>query len=409
MAKKIVMEIFRAGKQIDSSGNSKEWTEKDLDTIVSKFNETDKDGNRINTVPATLGHPTDDAPAWGWFTKMFREGKSLFAELGEQTDELALMLKKKMFKNRSIALRADLSPRHVAFLGAAAPAVKGLEALSFTDPSQFIIKGIKYLTFADKSEDLTFGAEIEFTEDSFKFGMIGDLFQKMRDLIIADKGLEKADDMIQQWRIDSIKREPSPPIQDFIEHKKPGQKPTKKGVTMPTLEETQAELATANETITAFEAEKVTFSESDTKKDAEIKGLKDKIEATEKETLENQYSEIVDKAIAGKHILPANRENHINMLRVLHGQEAIDFTEGDKTVKKTPFQAYKESIENSDISGMFNEFATKGATPEAEKQTKLDNAINTFMEKNEGSTYGDATRSLDKSNPELFEGVQTVE
>jgi len=129
--KKIVMEVFRAGKQTDAAGNSKEWTEKDLDKMVSSFEELGED------VPATIGHNTKNGPAMGWFKKVFRKGDTLFAELGDIVEEFGVMLKKKMFKNRSIALRNDFSLRHIAFLGAEPPAVKGLKDFAFKENDEF--------------------------------------------------------------------------------------------------------------------------------------------------------------------------------------------------------------------------------------------------------------------------------
>ena len=121
------MEVFKCGKHTDSGGNTREWKTEDLDKIVDKFKELGED------VPATIGHPnTDTAPAFGWFKKVWRDGCTLSAELTDVVEEFGDMLKKKMFKNRSIALRPDMSLRHVAFLGAAAPAVKGMKDFDFS-------------------------------------------------------------------------------------------------------------------------------------------------------------------------------------------------------------------------------------------------------------------------------------
>ena len=112
------MALFKAGKQTHSSGHTKEWTKADLDKIVSTFNDGGEE------IPATLGHKIKDKPAMAWFKKVWRDGETLFGEMGDIVDEFGVMLKKKMFKNRSIALRSNLSLRHIAFLGAEAPAIK---------------------------------------------------------------------------------------------------------------------------------------------------------------------------------------------------------------------------------------------------------------------------------------------
>ncbi|MBS1562570.1 MAG: hypothetical protein JSS89_13265 [Bacteroidetes bacterium] len=123
-------EVFRAGTQTDSAGNSKEWTIEDLNTIADNFNEQDPK-DRIDA-PATIGHPADNHPAWGWVSKLWVEDDTLWAEFKDCQPQFMELLDKKMFTSRSISLYADsLRLRHVAFLGAAQPAVKGLEEMAF--------------------------------------------------------------------------------------------------------------------------------------------------------------------------------------------------------------------------------------------------------------------------------------
>lgn len=118
------IEVFRAGKQTDSAGNSKDWTIQDLDTIVKTYNE--QPDEQRHEAPVVLGHPETDAPAYGWVEKLKREGNTLLAELKDLSDEFVEMVKKGMYKKRSISLYADMMLKHIGFLGAVPPAVKGL-------------------------------------------------------------------------------------------------------------------------------------------------------------------------------------------------------------------------------------------------------------------------------------------
>ena len=118
------IEIFKTGTWTSSQGKTKTWTEKDLDAIVAKFNPEQKP-------PVTVGHPENDrAPAYGWMTALKREGEKLLAQF-KFVDEFLELLKKGIYKNRSIGLR-DGAIDHVAFLGGVAPAVKGLEEIEFS-------------------------------------------------------------------------------------------------------------------------------------------------------------------------------------------------------------------------------------------------------------------------------------
>jgi hypothetical protein len=119
--------VFRTGTHTDSKGRTRTWTEADLDSIAQKYHPAHHEA------PAVIGHPEDNAPAWGWVAGLKREGQVLYARLRDLVPEFVEMLRKKMFKKRSISLYPDLTLRHVGFLGAAPPAVKGLEDVKFEE------------------------------------------------------------------------------------------------------------------------------------------------------------------------------------------------------------------------------------------------------------------------------------
>lgn len=124
------MEIFKAGTQKDSSGKEKNWTEKDLDEIVSKYNPS------VHEAPLTIGHPADNKPAWGWIDSIKREGNTLLAKTKDIVPAFSEMLKNKMFKKRSVSFSQDYGLRHVGFLGAMPPAVKGLADYNFKEENE---------------------------------------------------------------------------------------------------------------------------------------------------------------------------------------------------------------------------------------------------------------------------------
>jgi hypothetical protein len=78
-----------------------------------------------------VGHPKDNAPAYGWVESLKRDGEVLWAKLKDIVPEFREWLDKKLYKKRSISLYPDGSLRHVGFLGAVPPAVKGLPDPAF--------------------------------------------------------------------------------------------------------------------------------------------------------------------------------------------------------------------------------------------------------------------------------------
>lgn len=125
------VEIFRAGDY----GDKGSFNEDDLDRVIANY---DPD---VHEAPACIGHPTDNAPAYGWASRLMRSGKTLLAKFKEVDPAFESAVKAGRFKKRSAAfyLGSDgrvTGLRHVGFLGAQPPEVKGLKNLSFDDAGQ---------------------------------------------------------------------------------------------------------------------------------------------------------------------------------------------------------------------------------------------------------------------------------
>lgn len=390
MSKTVTMEVFRAGKQTDSAGNSKEWTEKDLDKIIEKTNSIGED------VPATLGHPKDNSPAFGWFgpSKLVRKGKVLFAELKDVTKEFGEALKNKNFKNRSIALRNDFSLRHIAFLGGVMPAVKGLSDFKFNEKDEF--------------------QEFEFAMDSsdtvFAFRTIGRIFQGLRDKIISKDGVETADKALNQFDIDSLKSmmvdptENNNPIPEVFNESQDEE--SENGGDMEFKEQFEAEKAKNAELAAQLEESKkesAEFKEAAEKSEKELNEFKETREKEIKEAKEVEFNEFAEKLIKEKKVLPAQKNVIVQMCKTLDGQESIDFNEGDESIKKTPLDIYKAGLEENNTSGLFGEKFENHSDVGASVESAIANKVNDLMEKT-GKDFNECSRKLMEDEPELFNG-----
>jgi len=131
------IEIFKGGKQTDSAGQDHDGDAL-IDSAVSQFNALEHEP------PAVIGHPKENAPAYAWVEGLKKEdrpgGAVLLAKFKDVVPEFEDMLQRKMFKKRSAAFYPDGKLRHVGFLGAMPPAVKGLKDMGFAagEAAEFI-------------------------------------------------------------------------------------------------------------------------------------------------------------------------------------------------------------------------------------------------------------------------------
>lgn len=386
------MEVFRAGEQTDSSGHTKEWTEDDLDKIIASTNKIGED------IPATVGHPKDNSPSFAWFksAELFRKGKVLFAKMSDITKEFKKALKEKKFKNRSIALRPDFSLRHIAFLGGVMPAVKGLAELKFNEKEEF------------SSFDFSIH-EDEFSDHKVVFGLnlVGRIFQKIKDRKIEKDGVEKAEDMISQFDIDTLK-EITPEqerLSPAFSEENPGDDPDNGDKNMDFKEELEKEkeLTTKlNSDLATKTTESKDFSEKLVASEKKVTELENEKLAFAEKVRDEDFNTYAEKLVAEGNILPAEKASTLITLKALYGQEALDFKDADgKDIKKTPIDNYKETLEAKkggiSIGGAFKEAGTAANSVDQEIDTKIE----AIMEKDKVN-FVEASARLRKKEPGLF-------
>jgi len=125
-------EIFKTGTHTSDKGVTKEYSLDDLNFIASNY-KPDED-----EAPIVIGHPQDNEPAFGWINSLsVSEDGKLIANAPDDKlhPEFINAVKDGRYKKRSISLTPEGKLRHVGFLGAAKPAVKGLSDIQFSLPS----------------------------------------------------------------------------------------------------------------------------------------------------------------------------------------------------------------------------------------------------------------------------------
>ncbi len=128
--------VFKTGRHMDAAGHERDWSDADLDAIAAKYDPAQHEA------PVVIGHPKENAPAYGWVEGLTREGDTLWAEIKPTVEQFTEWLKQGLFKKRSISLYPDLTLRHIGFLGATPPAVKGLPDFAFREKEGMVLEFI---------------------------------------------------------------------------------------------------------------------------------------------------------------------------------------------------------------------------------------------------------------------------
>ena len=202
-------EIFRTGTHTSLNGQTKDFSESDLDTIASSYDP------QQHEAPIVIGHPETNAPAYGWIDKLKRVGDRLIAFPKQVSNEFAELVKTGAFKKRSISITPDLQLNHVGFLGAAAPAVKGLKDVEFAEnPDELEFASFEF----DPVLELELTSDLESNNEtmqqlnnhsllSAQLAQFSNEIASLKTSLLqfADKGLNKEDlDKIHQ-RIDELR------------------------------------------------------------------------------------------------------------------------------------------------------------------------------------------------------------
>jgi len=131
------IELFRAGDY----GDKGSYSAADIDKMVANYDPAKHEA------PVVMGHPEMDAPAYGWVEALKRSGNLLLGKLKQVPDQFSQLVSEGRFKKRSISFyRGENGPslRHVGFLGAMPPEVKGLADVKLASFSAGAFQAIEF-------------------------------------------------------------------------------------------------------------------------------------------------------------------------------------------------------------------------------------------------------------------------
>ncbi len=162
------IEVFKTGRHTDSSGHTREYNAELLDAIAYAYNSKTESSDAF-LAPIVKGHPDTDSPAYGWVAKLARRNDTLLAKVKEINSDFAEEIKQGRYKKVSIALYPNMLLRHVGFLGAASPAVKGLAPAEFSDAGEFTAMEVEGSLFTEaERENMELREQIEGLEQNMR-------------------------------------------------------------------------------------------------------------------------------------------------------------------------------------------------------------------------------------------------
>lgn len=201
-----LIEIFKAGKRPDAHGTVVEITPADLQQAVEAYDVA------YHEAPAVIGHPTMEAPAYAWVKGLQLDGDVLKAELDQVHPEFADMVADGRFKKVSASFYLADSPdnpkqgslylRHVGFLGAMPPAVKGLRNPEFSESEQGIVDFCEAMPNEPNQTEPTQGEPEMSAEDKAELDRLRAENQQLKDENAKAKA-EKAEAELNQAKADN--------------------------------------------------------------------------------------------------------------------------------------------------------------------------------------------------------------
>lgn len=308
---KATLAVFAPGTHTAMDGRTITFTTENCIDLANSYDPS------VSEAPFVIGHPSLTAPAYGWAERLeFRDG-IVYAAPRQVNPAFAEAFNAGSYKKRSLSIYQPDSPgnpkpghyyaRHVGFLGAVPPGVKGLPDAQF----------------AEASGD---NGPLEFALP-WEADNLASLFQSIRDWVIQEKNIEQADSIIPQWRIQSI-------LDSATDERKSSISP------LAYAEENNVD---PNQTTTVT-------AEELAKRQAALDERENKLRVAEEAAIKQKALErrtaivgFADGLVKAGNVLPRHKSSIVEVLVNL-SQEPLSFSEGDTTVSKTPEELLREIL-----------------------------------------------------------------
>lgn len=325
--------IFKSGTHTSAGGQTLTFSEADLKAAVRVYDPAKHEA------PITVGHPKDNLPAYGWVGGLSFADSEIQVEPKEVEPQFDEMVQAGRFKKRSASFYAPNSAnhplagtpdhdtyylRHVAFLGAQPPAVKGLKDVEFADAE----------------------GTVEFEEDWIVAGILARMFSNLRDYLISTAGLDKADTILPKWS-----------IEDLAQHAKDS-RPDPMGLPVFSEEDTMTpeQIKAMQDENAKLKGDLAALTTSNTKLQADFAEAQKKQAEADKAATRATIKAQIEKLVQAGKVVPAEVEALTDFAAAQDdGEKTFNFGEGDKAEKLTARALFLKQLENRPVAVDFSE------------------------------------------------------
>jgi len=325
--------IFKTGTHTASNGATLPFSEDDLKAAAASYDPS------LHEAPIVVGHPKDNAPAFGWVQNLSYNDGNLYAVPHQVNPDFDEQTEAGAYKKVSASWYLPDHPnnpkpgqlylRHVGFLGAQPPAIKGLEAVQFGDSDE---------------------GTLEFMAGAPAW-TVAEAFKSLREFFIEKFGIEDANKALPRWTAEDIedaarRPEPAPtaePEAGFNEQPTGGSTMTEEELkaAQAQLEQDQADLA----------SQRAEFEENLRREEAAAEARR-----------KAQIADRVDALVTAGNIDENQRAEVQAFAESLPVDAVVEYAEGETTTKRSSLDIYLDSLANKRPPVDFTERSAGGAS-----------------------------------------------
>lgn len=341
--------IFRPGRFTAMTGESIDFDEAALRAIATNYDPAKHEA------PLVIGHPAQNLPAWGWVGGVDVSATGALQILPRQVDaQFAEMVNDGKFKKVSASFYKPACPfnptpgsfylKHVGFLGAQAPALKGLGDASFGEGEALTIEFAEFAGFAEQS----------LRAQAWGFETVSNVFRRLREWLIADKGLDVADQVLPEYQIGAVDEAAVTTRHELDAPRLPG---TPMAFAETPLLQGASPMSTADQArLAQLEAENTRIAAELTAERAAHAAAQGAARRAQRHTAHVSFCEGL--TTQGR-MLPVNLNPTVEFMHMLDAQTAktLSFAEGDQTKQVDSLDWFKAFMEKQPKVVEFSELA----------------------------------------------------